>query len=54
MVDIIKSPWVRTMLDCCATPKLAEDSPAALIGRWLPSGHLAHVQVNDGNGRGPG
>ena len=54
MVDIIKSPWVRTMLDCCATAKLAEDSPAALIDRWLPSGHLAHVQVNDGNGRGRG
>ena len=54
MVDIIKSPWVRTTLACCATAKLAEDSPAALIDRWLPSCHLAHVQVNDGNGRGRG
>jgi sugar phosphate isomerase/epimerase len=54
MVDAIASPHVRTMLDCCATARLDEDSPAELIERWLPSGHLAHVQVNDGNGRGPG
>ncbi len=54
MVDTIGSPHIRTMLDCCATARLDEDSPAELIERWLPSGHLAHVQVNDGNGRGPG
>lgn len=54
MVDAIASPHVRTMLDCCATARLDEDTPGELIGRWLPSGHLAHVQVNDGNGRGPG
>jgi sugar phosphate isomerase/epimerase len=54
MVDAIASPHVRTMLDCCATARLDEETPAELIDRFLPSGHLAHVQVNDGNGRGPG
>ncbi|MBT4486503.1 MAG: sugar phosphate isomerase/epimerase [Rhodospirillaceae bacterium] len=54
MVDVIGSPHVRTMLDCCATARLDEETPADLIDRWLPSGHMAHVQVNDGNGQGPG
>ena len=54
MVDAIGSPNLRTMLDCCATARLGEESAAALIDQWLPSGHIAHIQVNDGNGRGPG
>ncbi len=54
MVDAIGSPHLRTMLDCCATGRLDEESPAELIERWLPSGHIAHIQVNDPNGRGPG
>jgi len=54
MVDSIASPNLRTMLDCCATARLAEERPETLIDKWLPSGHIAHIQVNDGNGRGPG
>ena len=54
MVDAIDNPAMRTMLDCCATHKLAEDGLGGLIDQWLPSGHIAHIQVNDGNGRGPG
>jgi len=54
MVDSIASPNLRTMLDCCATARLGEETPEALIDKWLPSGHIAHLQVNDGNGRGPG
>ena len=54
MVDQIDSPFVRTMLDCCATHKLAEGGLGELTDQWLPSGHIAHIQVNDGNGRGPG
>lgn len=26
----------------------------ALVDRWMPAGMIAHVQVNDRNGRGPG
>ena len=54
IVDRIGSPAVRTMLDTCAAGKAEAEEPAALIDRWLPSGHIAHVQVNDSNHRGPG
>jgi sugar phosphate isomerase/epimerase len=54
IVDRIGSPALRTMLDTCAAGKAEAEAPAALIDRWLPSGHIAHVQVNDRNHRGPG
>ncbi|MDP6566721.1 MAG: sugar phosphate isomerase/epimerase family protein [Alphaproteobacteria bacterium] len=54
IVDGINSPAVRTMLDCCAASRVEAEGLAALVDRWLPSGHIAHVQVNDGNRRGPG
>ncbi|HEU0204566.1 MAG TPA: sugar phosphate isomerase/epimerase family protein [Burkholderiaceae bacterium] len=54
IVDDIGSPGLRTMIDCGAASNTERDSPAALIDRWLPSGHIAHVQVNDRNRRGPG
>lgn len=53
IVDAIASPAVRTMLDCCAA-RTESESRAELIDRWLPSGHIAHIQVNDANLRGPG
>ena len=54
IVDAIASPALRTMLDTCAAGKSEAESPENLIDRWLPSGHIAHVQVNDSNHRGPG
>ena len=54
IVDAIGSPALRTMIDTCATGRAEAEPPAALIDRWLPSGHIAHVQVNDRNRRGPG
>ena len=53
IVDAIGSPALRTMLDCCATAH-EEGDPVPLIGRYLPSGHIAHVHVNDPGRRGPG
>jgi D-psicose/D-tagatose/L-ribulose 3-epimerase len=54
IVDAIGNPALRTMLDTSAAAR-AEDEPIeALIARWLPSGHIAHVQVNDSSRRGPG
>ena len=34
-------------------PHRAESIPA-LLDRWLPTGLIAHIQVNDPNRRGPG
>ena len=41
------------MIDCSATA-LEETDVAASLERWLPSGLIAHIQVNDPNRRGPG
>jgi D-psicose/D-tagatose/L-ribulose 3-epimerase len=50
----IGSPAIRTMLDT-SSAGLSETLPLAeLIDKWLPTGLLAHVQVNDRNRRGPG
>jgi D-psicose/D-tagatose/L-ribulose 3-epimerase len=54
MVDEIKSPSIRTMLDCSAAGRMEKEPLGALLERWLPKGVIAHVQVNDRNRRGPG
>ena len=54
LVTEIGSPAFRTMIDTSAAAATESESVAALVDRWLPSGMIAHVQVNDRNGRGPG
>lgn len=54
IVDAIGSPGLRTMVDCSAAGQVEQEPVAALLRRWVPSGHVAHVQVNDPNRRGPG
>ena len=54
VVRAINNPALRTMLDCCAAGRAESNSPAELLQRWLPGGEIAHVQLNDPNGRGPG
>ncbi|MBG9388607.1 sugar phosphate isomerase/epimerase family protein [Caenimonas aquaedulcis] len=54
MVDAIGSPGVRTMIDCSAAGQAEAQAVPELMARWIPSGHVAHVQVNDPNRRGPG
>ena len=54
IVDAIGSPALRTMVDCAAAGRMEEVPLAAVIDRWLPTGRIAHVQVNDPNRRGPG
>jgi D-psicose/D-tagatose/L-ribulose 3-epimerase len=54
MVDEIGSPAVKTMIDCSAASQMESESIAQLMARWMPSGHVAHVQVNDPNRQGPG
>jgi D-psicose/D-tagatose/L-ribulose 3-epimerase len=54
IVNAIDSPSLRTMIDCSAAGQMESESIPALMSRWMPSGHIAHVQANDPNRRGPG
>ncbi len=54
IVDAIGSPGLRTMVDTCAAAQSEAEPVAAVLERWLPTGRIAHVQVNDRNRRGPG
>ena len=54
VVDEIGSPALRTMIDCSAAGLTEREPVHELMARWMPSGHIAHVQVNDPNRRGPG
>jgi D-psicose/D-tagatose/L-ribulose 3-epimerase len=54
IVRRIGNPALRTMIDTSAAA-LAETEPVAtVIEHWMPSGLVAHVQLNDSNRRGPG
>lgn len=54
VVEGIGSSHFRTMIDCSAAGLSEEEGVPELIARWLPSGLIAHVQVNDPNRKGPG
>lgn len=54
IVDAIGSPGLKTMIDCSAAGQVETEPIEVLMRRWMPSGHIAHVQVNDPNRRGPG
>jgi D-psicose/D-tagatose/L-ribulose 3-epimerase len=54
IVDQIGSPAVRTMIDTCAAARSEAASIPELIARWLPTGKIAHIHLNDPNRRGPG
>ena len=54
LVREVGNPHLRTMIDCSAAG-LTESQPVpALIDLWMPTGLIAHVQVNDPNRRAPG
>ena len=54
IVREVGSPALRTMIDCSAAGASEAQSVPELIDAWLPTGLVAHVQVNDPNRRGPG
>ena len=54
LVGAIDHPNLRTMIDCSAAGLTETDTIPALIDRWLPTGLIAHLQLNDPNRRGPG
>jgi D-psicose/D-tagatose/L-ribulose 3-epimerase len=54
LVRAIDQAHLRTMIDCSAAGLTETDPVPALIDRWLPTGLIAHLQVNDPSRRGPG
>jgi D-psicose/D-tagatose/L-ribulose 3-epimerase len=54
IVDAIGSPAVRTMIDTCAAGRSERTPIPKLIERWLRSGKVAHIHLNDPNRRAPG
>lgn len=54
VIDRIGSPALRAVFDLSAAAQTEAEDPAAVLSRHLASGHVAHVQLNDRNRRGPG
>lgn len=54
VVRRIGNPSLRLMVDTLAASLEEKEPVADVIRRWMPSGLLAHVQLNDRNKRGPG
>jgi sugar phosphate isomerase/epimerase len=54
IVEQIGSPALRTMIDTCAAGQSESATVDALIERWLPTGRIAHIHLNDPNRRAPG
>lgn len=54
LVETVSDPAFSTMIDSSAAAQ-AEAAPVAdLIRRWVPTGHIAHIQLNDSNRGAPG
>lgn len=53
-VEAIGEPGLKTMIDSSAAAQTEAGPVADLLDRWLPTGHIAHIQLNDRNRRGPG
>lgn len=54
IVRAIGNPALRTMLDTCAAAACESEPVPAIIERWVPTGLIGHVQLNDRNRRAPG
>lgn len=54
ILDELNEPGLATMIDTSSAGR-SEDMPVPdLIDRWLPTGRIAHIQVNSTNRQGPG
>lgn len=54
IVRRVASPGLRTMLDVSAAGNGEAEPAAELLRRFVPTGLIAHVHLNDRNRRGPG
>jgi sugar phosphate isomerase/epimerase len=50
----IGNPALRTMIDTSAAAQMEREPVADAVRRWMPTGLIGHVQLNDRNRRGPG
>ena len=54
IVQRIGNPALRTMVDTLAASLMEPEPVADALRRWLPTGMVRHIQLNDRNRRGPG
>jgi sugar phosphate isomerase/epimerase len=54
IVQRIGNPALRTMVDTLAASLMEPEPVADALRRWLPTGMIRHIQLNDRNRRGPG
>lgn len=54
IVEEIGSANFKTMIDTSAAASMEDISVSEAIRRWMPSGHIAHIQFNDANRRAAG
>jgi D-psicose/D-tagatose/L-ribulose 3-epimerase len=54
IVTAVGNPALRMMIDTCAAAATDRGSLPDLIERWVPTGLINHVQLNDRSGRAPG
>ncbi len=54
MMEAVGNPSLRTMIDTRAAAHSESVSLPQLVDRWLPSGAIAHVHLNDPSGLAPG
>jgi sugar phosphate isomerase/epimerase len=54
IVRAVANPALKTMVDCSAAARSETEAIPDLLRRWLPTGLIAHIHLNDPNRRGPG
>jgi D-psicose/D-tagatose/L-ribulose 3-epimerase len=54
VVREIDHPALRAMIDTSAAAATEDEPVPAVLDRWLPTGLIGHVQLNDRNRRAPG
>ena len=54
IVDELGLAGLKTMLDTSSAGRSESEPITSLIDRWVPTGHIRHVQFNDANRMGPG
>jgi sugar phosphate isomerase/epimerase len=54
MVQRIGNPAFKSMIDTLAAGTMEGEPVADAIRRWIPTGLIAHIQLNDRNKKGPG